>query len=184
MTKLQTRFVHSLDKLKTLCLKAMLCPFCERPDSLNRHSLLYGNDPKNTQGQLIRGQRVICSPRGRRGGCGRTFSIFLDSVLPRHSVSTPVLWALLSLLLTGLSLKAAFESMGSLFCLETFYRLRQRLRHRLDVIRPLLCRAQKPPPCAQADPLLQTAAHGREVFAGVLCPFQEFQLRFQQPLMG
>ena len=178
------RFVCSRNALELLCLKAMLCPFCDCAKSLNRHSFLYGNDPNNTQGEIDRGQRVLCSPRGRRGGCGRTFSIFLAGVMPRHGVTAAMLWTLLALLLSGLSLKAAAQSLHSLFCLETFYRLRQRLRGRLDVVRPVLCRDQKPPASAQADPLLQTVEHFQTVFPDAPCPIRDFQLRFREPLMG
>jgi hypothetical protein len=33
----------------------------------------------------VRGQRAFCSDRGQRGGCGRTVSLFLAVMLPRHS---------------------------------------------------------------------------------------------------
>jgi hypothetical protein len=167
-----------------LALKGLRCPFCGCSHSLNRHSFLYGNDPLCVQGRSLRGQRVFCSNRGQRGGCGRTFSVFLADILPRHSVSASMLWTVLGLWLGGLSLRAATLSLGSLLCLDTFYHLRQRLRARLDVLRPLLCRLQNPPPSSHSDPLLQTLEHFQSVFADVACPFQQFQLRLTQALMG
>ena len=74
-------------------------------EALNRHSFLYGNDPADTGGEQLRGQRVYCSSRGQRGGCGQTFSIFLADVLPRHSVTATWLWKLFRQLLGGASLK-------------------------------------------------------------------------------
>lgn len=167
-----------------LCLKGLQCPFCHCSESLNRHRFLFGNDPNGRQGQCLRGQRVFCSDRGQRGGCGRTFPVFLADVLPRHTVTASLLWTLLCSLLTGLSLKAAVESLRALFSLDTFYRLRQRLRLRLDVVRSLLCREQNPPSSSQADPLLQTVEHFQTVFPDVPCPLQQFQIRFDQALMG
>ncbi|MCX6923343.1 MAG: hypothetical protein NT154_09070 [Verrucomicrobia bacterium] len=151
---------------------------------MNRHSFLYGNDPAKPDGQQLRGQRVYCSSRGQRGGCGQTFSIFLADVLPRHSVTATWLWKLLLKLLAGASLKAAVQSWALPFALETLYDLRQRLRQRMAVLRPLLCRQQKPPPSSDADPLLHTVRHLAALFPKAACPLQEFQLLFGLPLMG
>lgn len=151
---------------------------------MNRHSFLYGNDPTQSNGQQLRGQRVYCSDRGQRGGCGQTFSMFLADVLPRHSVTASWFWKLLLQLLSGASLKAAVQSLALPFALETLYGLRQRLRRRLEVLRPLLCREQKPPPSSDADPLLHTVRHLEALFPKAPCPLQEFQLLLARPLMG
>jgi hypothetical protein len=151
---------------------------------LNRHSLLYGNDPTDCGQQCLRGQRVFCSDRGQRGGCGRTFSIFLADILPRHTVRATWLWKLLGQWLTGASLKAAAESLRLPFALETLYQLVQRLRQRLDVLRPLLSQKQKPPASQDTDPLGQTIRHLQALFSSAACALQEFQLLFARPLMG
>lgn len=127
---------------------------------------------------------MFCSNRGRRGGCGQTFSIVLAGVLPRHTVSASLLWRWLIELLAGLSLKAAVEKLRLSFALETVYRLRRQLRLRLDSLRSLLCCEQEPPPSTQSNPLLQTAEHLRAVFARAECPPAAFQLHFQRPLLG
>jgi hypothetical protein len=141
--------------------------------------------------RVPRGQRVYCSARGRRGGCGRTFAIYLSGVVPRHSVDAPALSRLFAGLLAGLSLKAAAEALRAPFALETFYHARARLRRRLDALRVLLCRESGPPACAFADPLLQTLAHLRGASSSApsasggssgMCAW--FQLRFQRPFLG
>jgi hypothetical protein len=151
---------------------------------LNRHSRLRGKDPLVVAGDWLRGQRVFCSNRGQRGGCGRTLSIFLAEVLPRHTVSAVLLWRWLTAVLTGASLKAATESVRLPFALETLYRLRRALRRGLDRVRTRLCREQSPPASAHADPLLQTVEHLQAVFARSECPPAAFQRRFQAPLLG
>jgi hypothetical protein len=151
---------------------------------LNRHSFLYGNDLTKPEGEQLRGQRVYCSSRGQRGGCGHTFSIFLADVLPRHSVTATWLWKLLSQLLTGLSLRAAVQSLALPFALETLYSVRQRLRLRLDALRSLLCRQQPPPAGAEKDPLLHTVRHLEAIFPKAVCPVQEFQLLFARPFLS
>ena len=135
-------------------------------------------------GQALRGQRVFCSNRGQRGGCGRTFSVFLAQVLPRHSVTALWLWPLLSRLLTGRSIKASVEALASPFKLETLYHLLQRLRTRLPDVRCRLCRQQQAPESAHSNPLLQTVEHLQSVFPQAACALSAFQLRFQQPVLG
>lgn len=127
---------------------------------------------------------VWCSNRGQRGGCGRSFSIFLAQVLPRHTVSAPWLWKLLCGLLAASSIKAAVEALAPPFALESLYHLLQRLRRRLADLRSRLCREQKAPESLQSDPLLQTTQHLQIVLAGAPGVIESFQRRFQCPLMG
>ena len=165
-------------------LKQSPCPHCGCLGSLNRHSRALGNDPKATDGETFRGQRVYCSNRGLRGGCGRTFFLVLADILPRHTLTASLVWPWLVKLLAGLSLKAAAEKLRLPFALETGYRLRRSLRHGLEQIRTRLCREQSPPASAHADPLLQTVEHLRRVFSGGGCPPADFQLHFQHPFLG
>ena len=165
-------------------LKQQRCPRCGENETLNRHSFLFGNDPSQAAGQSARGQRVFCSNRGQRGGCGRTFSIFLAEVLPRHTVRATLLWKLLSQLLAEAGIKAAVESLRLPFALETLYHLLHRLRRRLDALRCPLCRQHKAPDSSQSDPLRQSIEHLQAVFANQLCPVSAFQVFFQEPFLG
>lgn len=151
---------------------------------MNRHSRSLGNDPSATDGQTCRGQRVFCSNRGQRGGCGRTFCFFLAEVLPRHTLTASLVWPWLVKLLAELSFKAAVEKLRLPFALETMYRLRRRLCRRLDSLRTRLCREQTPPVSVQTDPLQQTVEHLQLVFPRSACPPADFQLQFQQPFLG
>ena len=186
MNQLTYHFVGDREALVAhmLCLKQRRCPHCSCGGSLNRHSFLFGNDHVVVGACRVRGQRVFCCNRGRRGGCGRSFSVFLAEVLPRHSVGASILWGLLRLLMAGVSLKAATESMRAPFALETLYHLVKRLRGRLDVVRVLLFGRCKPPACSRADPVVQTAAHLGLVFENVECPVAEFQQGFQRAFCG
>jgi hypothetical protein len=135
-------------------------------------------------GRALRGQRVFCSPRGQRGGCGRTFSLFLAEVLPRHTVRAGQVWSLFQELLGGGSVKAAVEKLRLPYALETIYHLLGRVRKRLDVLRSWLCRRQRAPASWQSDPLLQTVEHLQKVWPGVVCPVSGFQVVLGCPLMG
>lgn len=151
---------------------------------MNRHSFLYGNDLDESGQQKKRGQRVFCSDRGQRGGCGKTFSIFLAEVLPRHSCTAAGLGQLLVRLLAAGSVQAAVQSLRLPLALESIYHLLGRLRRRLDAVRCSLCGRQAPAASSQKDPLLQTVEHLQRVFPGPVCPVSEFQVVFQQPLLG
>lgn len=165
-------------------LKQLRCRECGAAETLNCHSKLFGNDPDSNQGgEVQRGQRVWCCNRGKRGGCGRTFSIFLADVLPRHTVKAPALWRLLERLLGGSSIKGAVEALALPFPLETLYHLLHRMRQRLPAVRSVLCREQKAPASSQTDPLFQTVEHLRSLFPNCPCPPADFQLHFQRPLL-
>ena len=165
-------------------LKQQQCPHCGCAESLNRHSKLYGNDPEQVGKRAERGQRVFCSDRGQRGGCGRTFSIFLAQVLPRHTVRAGALWSLLQELLSGVSIQASTQKLRLPFALESVYGWVSRLRGRLDGVRVALCRRQKAPESSQSDPLLQTVEHLQGVFSSEVCAVSEVQVVFQQALLG
>jgi hypothetical protein len=165
-------------------LKQLSCPHCQQSETLNRHSILYGNDPFHCAKERVRGQRVFCSNRGRRGGCGKTFSVFLADTLPRHTLTATLLWQWLIQKLAGLSAKAAAEKANLPFALETVYYLRRKLRCGLARLRTLLCREQAPPSSAQADPVLQSVEHLRSAFPCEACPPAAFQLGFQVPFLG
>lgn len=186
MRKALRRFVCGLKELgeHLRLLKQLCCPFCGAAETLNCHSKLYGNDPDSTEGvQIQRGQRVWCCSRGQRGGCGRSFPMFLAEVLPRHTVRASTLWSLLERLLEGGSIRAAGQGLGLPFGLESLYHLLQRMRQRLAGVRAALCREQPPAESSQTDPLLQSAEHLRSLFPKSACPPRDFQLHFQRPLL-
>ena len=130
----------------------------------------------------MRGQRVFCSNRDKRRGCGQTFPIFLADVLPRHTVTAPVLWTFILALLAGHSLKEAAENLP--LALETFYGLRRKMRIKLDILRTRLLGSRSPPKSARSNPLLATFELLSTAFAGSACPIAVFALRFQGSFLG
>jgi hypothetical protein len=165
-------------------IKSMACPFCEHIGSLNRHSRLYGNDPKENQGRVLRGQRARCSDRGQRGGCGRTFPVLFAWVLPRHSFTAPLVWQTVKRWLDGLSVGASWQPGKTPLLLGSFYHLIQRLRGRLSMLRTVLSEIRRAPESRRSDPLLQTFEHLCVAFPQTSCPIAAFQERFQKPWTG
>jgi len=58
-------------------LKMVVCPHCGRANELICNGKLHGNNPASHRDErIVRGQRIRCSNRGQRQGCGRSFAIF------------------------------------------------------------------------------------------------------------
>jgi hypothetical protein len=146
--------------------------------------VLRGNDPAVVNGQIVRGQRAFCSDRGQRGGCGKTFPLFLAGILPRHTFNAALLWALLRQLLGGATIKAAAETLRLPFSLEAVYGIVRRCRHRLDPVRSCLLRKHPAPVSGQTDPFLQTLEHLRQVFTQDACALAAYQRHFQNAWLG
>lgn len=127
---------------------------------------------------------MFCSDRGRRGGCGKTFPLFLAGVLPRHTFNAALLWALLLKLLGGATIKAAAEILPLPFSLEAVYGIVRRCRHRLDVVRSFLLRKHPAPVSRQSDPFCQTLEHLRQIFPPATGVLAVYQRHFQQPFLG
>ena len=180
------RFVPDLAELEQFLqsLKQQRCPFCGQLETLNRHAKITGYDPQARSGCIFRGQRVYCSPRGRRGGCGRSFPALLAVMFPRHLFNAWLLWKALVGWLRGTSIKASWETGGSPLTLDGFYHLLQRLRRRVDAIRTGLHTCAPPPESRFSDPLRATFEHLRGVFTDSLCPPESFQLKFQRSFVG
>jgi len=166
-------------------LKQCRCPHCGATGTLNAHSKLYGNNLDDPAGRSLRGQRALCSDRGRRGGCGRTVPFFLSGVLPRHTLNASLFWQVLQKLPGSSSLQSAVQGLPkSSMALESFRGACRRLRRRLDALRTVLCGAQAPPPSSQRVPLHQTLEHLQAVFPQSTCVLADYQYRFGQPFMG
>ena len=166
-------------------LKQVPCPHCQSTGNLNRHSISSGNDPHASSGDpqpRHRGQRAYCSNRGQRSGCGRTFSILLAFILPRHTVSAHELHSLLNSPEGTLPERASLLKLP--FGLETLRSLLRRLRQRLDRLRTQLSSRIKPPASTHSDPLNQTFDHLRSVFSSSTNLVSDFQLSFQAPFLA
>lgn len=89
---LRLRFVRNREELaeELLVAKQRRCPHCGRLGTINGHGFLRGYSEDGVAGSL-RGRRFYCSNRGRRPGCGRTFSVLMHQCLAGFLVRTPTL---------------------------------------------------------------------------------------------
>jgi hypothetical protein len=164
-------------------IKLAPCPHCKQMGFLIRHSYLRGYDEFG-QEQVVRGQRLFCSNRRHRGGCGQTFPVLLADVFWGFMVRARTLWKYLLGVLDGLSRKKAWEQAQTGFSLQSGYRLWNRLDQAQTHIRTLLLKQHPFPDCAASEPLAQMVQHLVCVFPSADCPFEEFQNHFQSSLLG
>ena len=159
------RFASSHAALLELCrhAKQWRCPHCGQSGTFNAHGRLRGLVERGPGKDALRGWRLLCSNRGRRPRCGRTWSVRLAAVLHRLSVRTAQLWQFCRRLLSGLSVPTAWEGARTGFSLESAYRWRRRWQQGEPALRTWLCRGRAPPPgdlaaaidsaCGPADPI-------------------------------
>jgi len=163
-------------------LKFEPCPHCRAVGFLICHGYLRGYGQSGHE-KIVRGRRFFCSNRGRRRGCGRTYSVLFSGFLRRHVVPAATLWKFLRGVRRGLSRKASWEKVGLPFTVQTGYRLWKSLRRRQVWIRSRLSSSSPPPATDSTEPLFQLLDHLRYAFPSARCPIAAFQLHFQCPFM-
>lgn len=188
MEKFFTIYVANKKELESYQekLKQQSCPYCKKFGTLNRHSCLKGHELslKASAQKLLRGKRVYCSNRGRRGGCGKTFSLLFSTLLKGYLVCSKTLSTFLKALANGDTPKRAWQKNTSLFCLENAYRLLDKFKNFQCSLRTTLSKKQPPPlpkkTAKVAAPLLQTIDHLMNAFAESSCAVSAFQRHFQK----
>jgi hypothetical protein len=172
-----------LDKLKAPLKQApCLNPKCRRVGCLIGHGRLRGYGAGGER--VVLGQRVLCSNRRGRRGCGKTFPIYPCDVLRRRQVHAPRLFDFFTGMLRGLSRYAAWKALGLIFSIRHAYRLWQAFVDQRLRLRALLCRLLAPPKSTAALPELQLLEHLQAAFAAAACPIAAFQLHFQEGFLG
>jgi len=164
-------------------IKFVSCPHCGQVGYLICHGKLRGYSENNSD-LVIRGQRIFCSNRYNKLGCGRTFSVLLADFIRGFVVNVFTLWKFVLKLSNGFSVKAAWKSAGSSFSLASGYRLLKRLQLGEHHLRTLLCKKMKKPPDSDSSShLFQTLIHIQKAFPEDECGFFAFQLYFQRSLL-
>jgi hypothetical protein len=165
-------------------LKLLSCPHCAQCAYLICNGLLYGNDPEQ-QGcaRIERGQRIRCSDRGASEGCGHSFAVLNATSLPKRSINSTYLSALLKAILQCAGrIHEAWQLGKRLFSLSTAYRIWRQVNYAQPQLRHRLCDCTDPPPCDEPEPRLQLIAHLQSAFPKT-DPIQSFQSHFQIPLL-
>lgn len=159
-------------------LKQMPCPHCQTTGTLNRHGSLRGFDDDSPRRKTLRARRIFCSNRGRRTGCGRTFSIWIASKIRRSSLTTVTLWAFLQRAAAG-SVAAAMRTAAGRRggrCWQRIWRRFDRAQSRLRTA--LACRGpppEMPPGTSHRPDIAQVLAHLQSAFPHADDPLAAYQ---------
>lgn len=162
-------------------LKAMACELCGLAGWLIRNGLVYGSRAGMDEHGVV-GQRVFCSNRGRRMGCGGSVLVRLADVVRPVSVSAPLLWEFLVAVRDASTVHAAWKAgFEKRFALRTAYALVMRFDRAQSWLRTKLL-GRFGLRCAGAvcaRPLVRLIDDLRRAFPDA-CPVAQFQLVFQQ----
>lgn len=170
-------------------VRHLTCPRCHRTGWLVGHGLLVGYAERGSERE-VRGRRFYCSTRLARGGCGRSFSVLIATVIARFTVRAPTLSALLVAVVNGLSRKAAWEQIDPStrgppgLSLRSGYRLWARLLAAQSRLRTLLSEIVSPPPIQDARPFAQLLVHLRSALGEDGCPLAALQFKVQRGVFG
>lgn len=165
-------------------LKQLACPHCQLIGALILHGYLYGYNDKLNHQRITRGQRVFCSNRNRRDGCGRTFSILAFNLLKKFTITTHSLWQYLKRIAHGFNKIQAFKRLNLPFCDSTVYRLYKRFYLTQPKIRTfLLGKCSAPQNAGTRNSFMQTIAHLKQAFNHSHDPIAAFQYDFQSSLL-
>lgn len=174
---------HKPDSLDFLNLRVQIkaggCPHCRHPSSVIAHGYLWAASGGNT-----RGMRFFCSDRYSNVGCGRTFSVHWDTVIPRFSLLTAQILALVRAVAGGPSTHGAWYFGRLSISISSAYRWVARWLRLTGHIRSGLCLTVPPPgkADAQADPF--TLNHLSAAFPNAPCAIAAFQLGLQTAITG
>lgn len=162
--------------------KLVACEHCRRVGWLVGHGRVLGYAERSSE-RVVRGRRLFCSDRGRRGGCGRTVAVRLASVIVRHVVRANTWFALFVALAHGARCAAAWRALSAM-SLRTGYRLRDRLAHARHALRTTLLSRAPPPEASSASADAQLVAHLRAILGADTGSFDRYQHTFQRSLLA
>lgn len=181
-----TRFLEhkSLDYLNfRLRIKAGGCPKCHSPCALMSHGYLRGYAASGGA-TVSRGLRFWCSNRYANMGCGASFSVYWDSVIPYCSLRTSQLLDLIRTVAAGPSTHGAWYFSGLAISIGSVYRWTARWLALTFQLRTGLCEVVAPPGRADAQPDPYTLHHLSLAFPAADCAIAAFQSTLQRPITG
>jgi len=181
-----TRFLapNSLEMFEMRAkIRADGCRRCHCTSSVVGHGYLAGLAATG-HGSAARGLRFLCSDRYSNIGCGGTFSIHWDSVIPYCTMRTAQLLGLLLAISAGSSTHRAWAASRLTVAVRTAYRWVAKWRHLTAHLRAKLCLVTPPPGKVDDQPDLFTLRHLAAAFPTASCLIAAFQNAFQVPVTG
>lgn len=169
-------------------LKNTACPHCRTVGNLILHGFLKGfsdNPCIESNKKIKRGHRVFCSNRGRRKGCGRTFSVLCSRFIENLFITAGNLWRFIKRVVRTDNIRQSFLAIKSTLSISTAYYLWKRFisnQSRIRIRLKSLCNL--PPDCRSGStPPAETVSHLLFCFKHHPCPISAFQEQFQTAFM-
>lgn len=180
----------SLDLLNLRArIQAEGCRHCQQRSTVVSHGFLlgYAADGSATPSITTRGLRFFCSNRYSNSGCGRTFSVHWDSIIPSCSLRCAQLLELIRTVANGATTHGAWQASCLPISLTSAYRWVKKWTLGTATIRSLLC-LLRPPPAQQCGTKTEflTLQHLTQAFPADpsdRCPIAAFQCHFQAPIL-
>jgi hypothetical protein len=145
---------------------------------------MLSRDRRRWDGHSIPRSAFFCSNRHSNNGCGRTFFIHWDDVIPRCSLPAEHLAALVQLVHEGSSVHHAWSASKLWISLTSAYRWLTRWRLFLSHVRTRLCLIQDPPGKTDFLPDPFSVRHLLAVCPPNRCPVANFQQVTQTAITG
>lgn len=147
-------------------LKVRQCPHCRQVGYLIRNGRAYGYAEGRSE-QVVRSQRILCSNRHLRRGCGKTFRLVLSDLIKHAHLTAGSLWKFLTGKLDHLSSSKRYWQ--------------KRWKEAQSYMRSFLLQICSPQQNTASTILEQTISHLNQAFPLALCPIAAFQAHFQKP---
>ena len=163
-------------------LKLKQCHHCGMTGMLILHGYLYGYDEYRTQ-LRTKGRRVFCSNRNRRNGCGRTILYRIIDFMEGTLISTAAAWKFLFLILSGISIEKAYNSLDPecVLSLRTFFRFWKKFKLQTHRIRTFIADNYQLLKISELTPYNETIRHLSILFSGDhINPIAQYQLASQR----
>ena len=160
-------------------IKAEGCPHCRCPSAVVAHGY-----QKCASGGNTRGMRYYCSNRYSNKGCGRTFPVRWDTVIPRCALQSALILALVRAVASGPSIHGAWYFSGLAISLSSAYRWMRKWSMLTGHIRAGVCLVVAPPGKADSLPDPFTLKHLDSAFPQSPCAIAAFQFVLQSAITG
>ena len=167
-----------------LSIRSQPCPHCQQTNFVKAHGYVRTSNNSDHHASSIRAIRFMCSPRTGDLGCGRTFTIHWDHIVPRCSLDSTQVSQIIETMATNSKNSAISKLTGEKqwgFSTSTGYRWRKRFSKHFTEIRSALC--SKVPPSKElysTSPEAVTLKHLQAVFPETSCLVAAFQSTFQK----
>lgn len=159
------------------------CPYCQQCNTLVKHSKIYRTAKEKGQ-YIFHGQRIFCSNKKNKNGCGRTFSLNLTIKLPRFNKFTKEVYSFFKKFLETFIISVAWAfAYPQSFDINTPYRFTRLIQKSLgNCIASLLSITgiYQPPQRVKPNTLLYLISLMQHAFPNAENPLTALILKFQK----